>query len=170
MPHMSRRVRQKVAAAAAIAVLAAGGAFAAVSATGQGNLRRPSSAQRHAQRAHAKARDLAAAASYLGISKAALASELRAGKSLAQVASATAGKSVGGLIEAIEAAKKARLSAQAARLPKRVANEVNRTGGPAGAQAAGKHKQAREAKRLANLRKRVAKLVQRQAPSAAAGG
>ncbi len=49
------------------------------------------------------------AAQYLGISQATLRGELQSGKSLAQVASATPGKSVEGLKAAIMAAAKARL-------------------------------------------------------------
>jgi hypothetical protein len=50
------------------------------------------------------------AAQYLGISAAALRSDLRSGKSLAQIASATPGRSVAGLKAAIETAVKARLT------------------------------------------------------------
>ena len=50
------------------------------------------------------------AAQYLGITRATLRGELEAGKSLAQIAAATPGKSVGGLKAAIEAAAKARLA------------------------------------------------------------
>jgi hypothetical protein len=49
------------------------------------------------------------AAQYLGISAATLRSELQAGKSLAQIASSTPGKSVEGLKAAIVSAEKARL-------------------------------------------------------------
>lgn len=49
------------------------------------------------------------AAQYLGISAATLRSELRSGKSLAQIASSTPGKSVEGLKAAIVSAKKTRL-------------------------------------------------------------
>jgi hypothetical protein len=49
------------------------------------------------------------AAQYLGISAAALRSELRSGKSLAQIASSTPGKSVEGLKAAIVSAEKTRL-------------------------------------------------------------
>jgi hypothetical protein len=49
------------------------------------------------------------AAQYLGVSQATLRSELQSGKSLAQIASATPGKSVEGLKAAIMAAAKARL-------------------------------------------------------------
>jgi hypothetical protein len=162
MLDMRRSVRQKVVAAAAVAVLVGGGALAAVSATGQTNPRRASSAERRARRARAQVRDLATAAAYLGLSKTALASELQSGKTLAQIANATAGKSSNGLIEALEAARKARLTAAAARLPKRVESEVNRAGGPGAGEAGARHRQARQAKRLANLRKRITKLVQRQ--------
>jgi hypothetical protein len=50
-----------------------------------------------------------AAAQYLGISAATLRSDLKSGKSLAQIASSTPGKSVEGLKAAIVSAKKARL-------------------------------------------------------------
>ena len=50
------------------------------------------------------------AAQYLGITGATLRGELRSGKSLAQIAAATPGKSAGGLKAAIEAAAKARLA------------------------------------------------------------
>lgn len=50
-----------------------------------------------------------AATSYLGISDATLRSDLASGKSLAQIASSTPGKSVSGLEAALTAADKARL-------------------------------------------------------------
>jgi hypothetical protein len=53
--------------------------------------------------------ELAAAASYLGLSRPQLRRELRAGHSLASVVGATAGKSRSGLIEAIVAARRASL-------------------------------------------------------------
>lgn len=165
MRGVQRSVRQKVVAAAAVAILLAGGAFAAVSATGQSNPRKPANAHRAAHRARARARDLVTAASYLGLSTAALSSELQSGKTLAQIANASSGKSASGLIEALEAAKRAKLAKAAARLPKRVSNEVNRPGGPGGEQ----RRQAREAKRLAHMHKRITKLVQqRQAAGGAA--
>ena len=49
--------------------------------------------------------DLAAAATYLGTTKAELQTQLRTGKTLAQVAKATDGKSVSGLVSAIVAAE-----------------------------------------------------------------
>jgi hypothetical protein len=83
-----------------------------------------------------------AASGYLGLSVTQLRSQLRSGKTLAEIAKATAGKSEAGLIEALLAARKARLAkevqagaitqAQAsARLPKlasHIAARVNRVG------------------------------------------
>jgi hypothetical protein len=96
--------------------------------------------------------DLAAAATYLGISQADLLTSLRSGKTLAQVAGATSGKTVAGLIDALVAAEKTELAAAvtagrltqtqsdqiAAGLTARVTAEVNGTrpahgpGGPGG--------------------------------------
>jgi hypothetical protein len=129
MVKVRRSVKQKVVAAAAVAALLAGGSIVAVSATGQSNPRRPAHAHRHAQRGHAL--DLATAAGYLGVSPSQLSGELAAGKSLAQIADATSGKSAAGLTEALVTARKARLATLASRLPKRIAAEVNRAGGPA---------------------------------------
>lgn len=53
---------------------------------------------------------LAAAATYLGISQTDLLVQLRSGKTLAQVANATSGKSVAGLVAALVAEAKARLA------------------------------------------------------------
>ncbi|HEY4811358.1 MAG TPA: hypothetical protein VIH71_09910 [Solirubrobacteraceae bacterium] len=72
---------------------------------------------------------LTTAASYLGSSPAELRSELSSGKSLAEIANATSGKSSQGLIEALEAADKQKLASAAARLPTRITAKVNRPGG-----------------------------------------
>jgi hypothetical protein len=103
----------------------AGGAFAAVSATGQGNGQRRIHARHGVHRLHQ--RDLTAAAGYLGISTERLEYELNSSGSLAQVAQAH-GKSTQGLIDSIVAARRARLAGVAARLPSRVGAEVD---GPA---------------------------------------
>jgi hypothetical protein len=130
---MQRNVRQKVVGAAAVAAVLAAGSVAAVSATGHSNVPK----RAHAHRAHrASSRDLAAAASYLGLSTAQLEAELGSQKSLAQIADATSGKSAAGLTQALIAAHKAKLAAAAARVPRRVAAEVNRAGGPADVGAA----------------------------------
>jgi hypothetical protein len=96
--------------------------------------------------------ELAAAATYLGIPQADLVTSLQSGKTLAQVAGATAGKTVAGLIDALVAAEKSELAAAvtsgritqaqadqvAAGLTARVTAEVNGTrpargpGGPGG--------------------------------------
>lgn len=135
MGEMRRGVRQKVIAGAAVAVLVAGGAVAAVSATGQSS---DGNRSGHGHAGRARARELSAAATYLGVSQAQLASELRSGKSLAQVAEAAGnGRSTSGLIAALEASKKAKLDAVASSLAARVAADVNRPGGPVGRHAFG---------------------------------
>ncbi len=116
-------MRQKVIAGAAVAVALGGGAFAAVSATGQGDGNRRVHARHGAHRL--QPHDLIAAAAYLGISTGRLESELSSSGSLAQVAQAHGGKSAQGLIDAIVAARKTRLAKVAAGLPGRVAAEVN---------------------------------------------
>ncbi|HEU5362089.1 MAG TPA: hypothetical protein VFU56_02050 [Gaiellaceae bacterium] len=90
---------------------------------------------------------LASAATYLGISRSDLLTQLRSGKTLAQVAAATSGKSAAGLVDALVADAKAQLAqavtdgrltqAQADRieqdLKQRITDRVNRTGpGPGG--------------------------------------
>ncbi len=122
---MRRSARQKVFAGAAVAVVIAGGAFAAVSATGQGNGQRRIHARHGAHRLHQ--RDLTAAAGYLAIPTEQLEHELNSSGSLALLAQAH-GKSTQGLIDAIVAARRARMAKVSARLPSRVGAEVN---GPA---------------------------------------
>jgi hypothetical protein len=131
MKRNSRSVRQKVAAAIAMLLVLGGGAIAAVSATGAD---RPKGAQRTRHGAGGiRHRDLPAAASYLGLSPAQLEAELRSGRSLAQIAESTPGRSGAGLIDALVARKRERLSKLAATLPQRVRAEVDRQGGLAGA-------------------------------------
>jgi hypothetical protein len=60
-------------------------------------------------RAFGPGADLQAASSYLGIPVDTLESDLRSGKTLAQIADATSGKSSGGLVDALVAAAKTRL-------------------------------------------------------------
>jgi len=123
--EVRRIARQKVIAGAAVAVVIAGGAFAAVSATGQGSEQRRMHARHGAHRLHQ--RDIAIAAGYLGIPTEQLEHELNSSGSLAQVAQAH-GKSTQGLIDAIVDARRARIAKVAAGLPSRVGAEVN---GPA---------------------------------------
>jgi hypothetical protein len=122
--RMTRALKRRLALGVAMVALASGGAIAAVSATGQGSPRKAAAAHRLARRGGM--RMLATAASYLGISQPQLESELRRGKTLAQVANATSGRSEAGLIEALITARKARLSKSAASLSQRVSAEVNR--------------------------------------------
>jgi hypothetical protein len=123
MSAMQRSLKQKVAAVAAVAVLLAGGAVAAVSATGQ-------SSGHNSGRAAARKSDLATAAGYLGIPALQLSSELQSGKTLAQVAGATSGKSPEGLLNVLVAAKRAKLAGATATVTQRVTAEINRVGGP----------------------------------------
>ncbi len=124
MAVMKRSVKQKVVGAAAVVALLAAGSIAAVSATGQSN------PPRHKHSHERRVRDLSVASGYLGLSTTQLSSELASGKTLAQIAGATSGKSAAGLTEALVAARRARLSAAGAKLARRVATEVNRPGGP----------------------------------------
>jgi hypothetical protein len=128
MIEVWRGVKQKVVVGAAVAALLAGGSIAAVSAIGQGNPHKHAGAHRGLHRGHA--RDLAAAAAYLGVSTSQLSAQLSTGKTLAQIADASEGKSAAGLTEALIAARKAQLSVVAAKLSQRVTAEVNRPGGP----------------------------------------
>lgn len=115
-------VRQKVVALAAVALLLAGGAVAAVSAIGASDGNR-SRAHRASVRLHA--RDVAAAATYLGVPADTLVAQLDSRKSLAQVAEAH-GKTVQGLVDAIVAARRARLATVSSRLPRRIGTEVEK--------------------------------------------
>ena len=67
-----------------------------------------------------------AAASYLGISQAQLFADLRSGKTLAQIASSTSGKSAAGLIAAMVAAQQSRLDAavRAGRITQATATQI----------------------------------------------
>jgi len=87
---------------------------------------------------HGPGDDLAAAASYLGISASDLFTQLRSGKTLAQVANATSGKSAAGLIAAL------------------VAHETQEL---ADAVSAGKLTQAQADAISANLQQRITDLV-----------
>jgi hypothetical protein len=113
---------------AIVGVVLACGAVAAVAATspssGHGSALAGPTA-RHAAHRHAM---LAVASAYLGVSKAQLRKDLREGKTLAQVAKETSGKSEAGLIEALVAARKARSAANIAKLERRVRAKVDGVG------------------------------------------
>jgi len=146
--RMDRGLRYKITVGAIVGVVLACGAVAAVAATG------PGSGHRNAHRrqaAHQRVRDhggtLAVASTYLGVSKTELRKDLREGKTLAQVAKETSGKSEAGLIEAIVAARKERLAA---------------------AVTAGVFSQAQASTREAMLGKRITDLVNRRFSAAGA--
>jgi hypothetical protein len=122
---VNRALKRRLALAVGIAALAAGGAVAALAAT-SGTTHRAHSARTGAQLG---GRDLPAAAAYLGIAPQQLESELSSGKSLAQIAGSTAGKSESGLVSAIVAARRANLGGGAPKLPKSVQAEVKRVRG-----------------------------------------
>ena len=132
---MKRRLRRKLFIGIAVAAVLAGVTAAVVMAA------EPSKHHHHQHAHHARqagivsgARSaqrgaLAGAAAYLGVSATHLRSELKTGKSLAEIANATSGKSEAGLVAALEASEKAQLAAASASLPRRVAAEVNRVHG-----------------------------------------
>ncbi|MFL5953350.1 MAG: hypothetical protein ACJ76I_04485 [Gaiellaceae bacterium] len=113
------------AAIAVVACVAAGAAFAATKLNGAGATTAPalaagkliaSSNGGHrfdgSRPGHGRGGDeLAAAGTYLGITPADLLTQLQSGKTLAQIANATSGKSAAGLIDALVAAEKTELDA-----------------------------------------------------------
>jgi hypothetical protein len=115
---MTRRLRRKLFLGIAAAAVLAGATAAVVMAAQPG-------APAHAHHGKRQRRGkLTTAAAYLGLSEAQLRSELQAGKSLAEIANATPGKSEAGLIKTLEAADHQKLAA-----------EVNEVGGPHGGRA-----------------------------------
>jgi hypothetical protein len=127
---MSRLLNKNLALAVAVCALFAGATAAAVTAAQSGPpARKALHARHHRRRGHAGRHGLyATAAGYLGIGRAQLVRELRSGRSLADIAGATPGRSAGGLIAALESAARNRLAAKAASLPARVTAEVDRVG------------------------------------------
>jgi hypothetical protein len=124
----SRNRHLAVVAVAAVACTAAGAAYAATKLHGSrgtssgltvGRAYASSSStttapprfdgDRHGRGRHGD--ELAAAATYLGITQAQLLTQLQSGKTLAQIADATSGKSAAGLIDALVAAETAELDA-----------------------------------------------------------
>jgi hypothetical protein len=125
---MNRSLKRKLLVCSAVLALLAGGALTAVTAAGEGPLANGSHAGakhgRSSQRHRARSA-ITVAAGYLGLSASQLQSELRSGRTLAQIANATSGKSAAGLTQALLASGKARLAAASARLSRRVARELN---------------------------------------------
>jgi hypothetical protein len=126
--------RRNIALAAVLTLVLAGGAVASVAAVSEGS-KRP----RHARGVAVGRRDLAAASAYLGVSEEQLASDLRSGKSLAQVAQAIPGRSASGLVAALVSAKRERLATVGARAQARATAEVQRSG--PGSLRTGRHRQ-----------------------------
>jgi hypothetical protein len=119
---VNRAFKRRLALGIALAAVVAGGTVAALAATA------PST--RHGTGVPPGiARDLPGAAAYLGVSPLRLQADLRAGKTLAEIAAAASGKSEAGLIATLVAARKARLDAVSAKLTRRVTAEVNRVPG-----------------------------------------
>jgi hypothetical protein len=87
-----------------VGVLALVGGGTALASKGKGKSRKQHATLTAAVRAaHGPGDDLEAAATYLGTTAASLQTQLQAGKTLAQIASATSGKSTAGLIAALVA-------------------------------------------------------------------
>jgi hypothetical protein len=163
--NASRNTKLSVLAVTAVALVAVGGAFAAgkhhgskASATGGLTIGSFASTKtgmsaRGLGPGRGPHDDFAAAATYLGLSQSDLQTALQSGKTLAQIANATSGKSAAGLIDALVAAEQTELAAAVtagkltqaqadqitATLKERFTNFVNGTrpfggghGGPAG--------------------------------------
>ncbi len=126
--NVSRNTKIGALAIAAVALVAAGGAFAAgkfhgskATATGGYSAAPYSAAQADGTArgprgmrfgfGFGRAGDLAAAATYLGLGQSTLQADLQSGKTLAQIADATDGKSSSGLIDALVTAEQAQLAA-----------------------------------------------------------
>lgn len=93
-----------IAAGVIVAVLASGGGHAGA---------RSARARANAAAARASGRsEVATAAGYLGLTKTQLRAQLRSGRTLAQIADATGGRSTTGLIEALLSARTAQLNAE----------------------------------------------------------
>jgi hypothetical protein len=136
--NLSRNGKWGLAAVMAVALVAAGAAFAAtkIHTGGQANaMGRFGGGPGQAPRGYGFGRpdggpagDLSAAATYLGIDTSTLFQDLRSGKTLAQIADATSGKSASGLIDALVAAEQSRFRGTAAQLKARITAMVNGTG------------------------------------------
>jgi hypothetical protein len=143
MASMNLSSKQKVLAFVAVVAVGAGGAVAAMARTGQGRHKgAPAAIRREGARHSRVGPDLAVATGYLGLTVTQLQSELRSGRTLAQVAAATSGRTAAGLIDALVNARQAKLSAAVAKgelsrrketaivasLRRRVTAKVNRAG------------------------------------------
>ncbi|HYM55872.1 MAG TPA: hypothetical protein VES97_10955 [Solirubrobacteraceae bacterium] len=132
---MKRNLKRHAMIAVAVVVLLAGVIAAVSTATGYRHGHSHSAAARLGHRGGQG--DSAAAAGYLGLTKAQLRSDLRSGETLAQVADARSGKSASGLLDALVNARTARLAAAGALSQARLVNvrrqaiaKINRAPGP----------------------------------------
>lgn len=126
---MRRRLRTKLVTGVALVAVVVGVTAAVVMAAQPAKHGHTPARHGHTHGAGARGGMLVSAAGYLGLSPAQVRGELQSGKSLAEIASATRGKSSAGLIEALEAAQKQRLLAASASLPGRVSAAVDRVHG-----------------------------------------
>ena len=134
--------------ALAVAAVAAG-VIVAVASSGGGHAGTSSArarARSRAARAPSRAAEVQVAAGYLGLSTTQLRDQLRSGRSLAQIAAATGGRSATGLVDALVSARAAQLGAEVnakklspatertrlARLRRRLTAELERTPGYSG--------------------------------------
>lgn len=130
---MKRRLERRFWIGVALVAVLAGATAAAVMAAQPAatHIRERSSHSRHSDKTDL----LAVAADYLGATPAQVRSELQSGKSLAEIADTTSGKSAQGLIQTLEAAAKKKLHAAATRLSARITAKVeghlDGDGGPA---------------------------------------
>jgi hypothetical protein len=104
--------KRNVMIAIAIAAVAAGATVAGlrVDRDGSDGLRRSGAYARAAHGAPSRPQVLTLAGAYLGLARARLRSELRSGRTLAQIANGTSRRSAGGLLDALIAARQQRLS------------------------------------------------------------
>jgi hypothetical protein len=122
-------LRRRVALIVALAAVLAGGTAVALGATSTPKHTRASRQTRSHTRGERRRGIIGAASSYLGLSPEQIAEQLHQGKSLAQIAAATPGKSEAGLVAAIAEAVKAKIPSPPADLETRIKTIVNRTPG-----------------------------------------
>jgi hypothetical protein len=128
---MGRTLRRNLALTVALAAVLVAGTAVALGASTTGHKHAPHA--RHTRLSSSSGRRsgglFQAAATYLGVPRTQLREDLRQGKTLAQIAAATPGKSEAGLVAAIVAAAKAKLGSSPADLETRVKALVNRSPG-----------------------------------------
>jgi hypothetical protein len=120
-------LRRRVALIVALAAVLAGGTAVALGATAAPKHARTTRHTRVHARGERRQGIIQAAATYLGLAPSELGEQLRHGKSLAQIAAATPGKSEAGLVAAIVEAVKAKIPSPPADLETRVKAIVNRS-------------------------------------------